>query len=584
MRTIKQLLALLSLVFMLDASAASTDVVKAVASCGDLASVDISDVGGQGSKITKADTITRNGRQVCSVEGTMAPTIGFKITLPLDSWTQRYLQVGCGGLCGRVSTEAGAAEGCKPLKDEGFVVAGTDMGHSGMSSEFGNDPQKREDFAYRAEHLTAVLSKKLIKVFYGRPQSYAYFTGCSDGGREALMEAQRYPDDFDGIIAGAAALNFLTQNAVYHAWQAVSNTGADGKPVLIASRLSILHNAVLKQCGAVDGVIADPRSCKVDVAALQCKADDTSNCLTAAEVSTVRRLYDGPRDPVSGKRLTIGGPLPGSELAWQGVFVPNSKEAGIFSSMVSLQVLQNLAYPTNPPAGFKLSQVEFTEASFNKLRAMHPLYDATNPDLSAFAKAGRKLILWHGLSDQHISPLNTIAYHHALEQFMGQQQTAAFERMFLFPGMEHCGGGVGVTAIDLLTPMLEWVEHGKAPEEIIAHTAAPRKGPGSFGAPTDRPQAGAGSPPGGPQGGPPPGGMPPGGMPSGGMPPGGPMGEAPGAPAVAKVQQSRPVYAYPYLAVYNGSGDKNAAASYSRSQQPARYEIPDWIGADFFKP
>lgn len=572
----KKLLALLGLSLLLMGSAqaapASVAVVKPVKSCDALAALDISDIGGAGSKLSKAELVTRNGKQVCAVEGTMAPTIGFKATLPVDSWTQRYLQIGCGGLCGRISMEAGAAEGCQPLKDEGFVIASTDMGHAGQSSEFGNDPQKREDFAYRAVHLTAVLSKKLIKEFYGRPQAYAYFNGCSDGGREALMEAQRYPDDFDGIIAGAAALNFLTQNAVYHAWQAAANTGADGKPVLVASRLPILHQAVLKQCGAVDNVINDPRQCQVDLAPLQCKTDDTSNCLSAAEISTVRRLYDGPRDPASGKRLTIGGPLPGSELAWAGVFVPNSKEAGIFSAMVSAQVVQNLAYPVNPPAGY---QVEFTEAGFNKLRAMHPLYDATNPDLSRFAKAGHKLILWHGLSDQHISPLNTIAYHHAVEQLMGAQQTAAFERLFLFPGVQHCGGGEGLSGIDLLTPMLDWVEQGRAPEQIVAHTAAPRKGPGSFGAPL------AGGPPGGPAGaarGASPG------MPPQGMPPGPPPGAMPEAPAAPTLQQSRPVYAYPYLAVYNGSGDRNVASSYRRSEQPARYEIPDWLGADFFKP
>lgn len=554
----KKFLALLGLSLLLlgNAQAARpTEVVKAVKSCGDLLGTDLHEFGG---KLTRAETVTRNGKQVCSVEGVMAPTIGFKATLPVDGWTQRYLQLGCGGLCGRVSMEAGAAEGCQPLRDEGFVIASTDMGHAGQSSEFGNDPHKREDFAYRAVHLTAMLSKKLIREFYGRPQSYAYFTGCSDGGREALMEAQRYPDDFDGIIAGAAALNFLVQNAVYHAWQATSNTGPDGKPVLIAARLPVLHAAVLRQCGATDGVIADPRGCKVDVAAMQCASADTGNCLTAAEVSTVRRLYDGPRDPSSGKRLTIGGPLPGSELGWAGVFVPNSKEAGIFSTMVSLQVLQNLAYPVNPPDGYQLSQVQFTEAGFNQLRAMHPLYDATSPDLSAFAGAGRKLILWHGLGDPHISPMNTIAYHHAVEQFMGPQQTAAFERLFLFPGMHHCGGGEGVTAIDLLTPMLEWVEHGKAPEQIISRTAAPRQGAGAFGAPTARPPAG------GPQG--------------------GPMGAPPDGPAVAKVQQSRPVYAYPYLAVYDGRGDPNRAASYGRSRQPVPYDLPDWLGADFFKP
>ena len=292
----------------------------------------LGEVGG-GSRIASATEASRRGVAVCEVEGVLTSTIGFKVMLPLQTWAGRYLQVGCGGLCGHASLEVGAADGCALLEAGSFVIASTDMGHQGMGGEFGQDPQKREDFAHRAVHLTAVATKKLIRAFYGRDAAHAYFTGCSDGGREALVEAQRYPGDFDGIVAGAPAMNFQVQNSLYHAWQARSNTGTDGKAVLAASRLPLLHQAVLDRCdrldGQVDGVILDPRACRFDPGVLLCRSnrpEDAASCLTAAEVEAVRRLYDGPRDAATSERLTIGGPQPGSELAWAGVFVP--REAG----------------------------------------------------------------------------------------------------------------------------------------------------------------------------------------------------------------------------------------------------------------
>jgi feruloyl esterase len=217
-------------------------IVTPAQACSDLLRVDLSGVAGPGSRVVTAAEGSNDGVPVCSVE-VLAPTIGFKVLLPTQTWTQRFLQVGCGGLCGRISIEIGAAEGCAALKAGGFAIAATDMGHQGMGGEFGSDPQKREDFAHRAVHLTAAASKKLLRTFYGRAEAYAYFTGCSDGGREALVEAERYPQDFHGIIAGAPALNFQVQNAIYHTWQARSNQGSDGKAILLAARLPLLHAA-----------------------------------------------------------------------------------------------------------------------------------------------------------------------------------------------------------------------------------------------------------------------------------------------------------------------------------------------------
>jgi feruloyl esterase len=517
-------------------------------------------IGGAGSRITAAAEGSHDGIAMCIVEGTLAPAIGFKVLLPTRTWTGRYLQVGCGGLCGRVSLQVGAADGCTPVTDGGFAIGSTDMGHAGMGGEFGQDPQKRADFAYRAVHLTAVLSKALVRAFYGRDADYAYFTGCSDGGREALMEAQRYPHDFDGIIAGAPAMNFQVQNGLFHAWQARSNQGPGGTPVLLAPRLPLLHSAVLEQCdrldGQVDGLLADPRACHVDLTAAQCRgseADGTARCLTPAEVEVARRFYDGPRDPSTGERLTAGGPQPGSELAWAGVFVPASASQPIFSERITLDALRNLSFETNPPASFGLSDVRFDRGWIDRLRPLHPLYDATNPDLAAFAAAGGKLILWHGWSDPHISPMNTIAYHDAVGAELGTATRDAFERMYLLPGVHHCSGGEGPSRIDLLTPMMAWVEQGTAPDAIVSRAAG--RGPASgFGLPTA----------------PPPGGRPP----TTGV----------SLPRTASGGGARPVYPYPHIATWDGKGDPTLASSYVRGTTGAAAPVPAWAGSDFFRP
>ncbi|WP_372168521.1 tannase/feruloyl esterase family alpha/beta hydrolase [Xanthomonas axonopodis] len=565
-----------------DAPTASTDrpgagpaalgVVAAKAACADLAGFDLTAIGGAGSRITAAvETTNRAGTTVCAVEGTLAPAITFAVQLPTQSWTQRYLQIGCGGLCGSIAGNVGAADGCAPLNSGGFALAATDMGHQDQDGSFGQNPVKRADFAHRAQHLTAVAAKALIEAFYGQPQKYAYFTGCSDGGREALIEAQRYPDDFDGIIAGAGALNFMAQNAVFHAWQAVSNTGPDGKPILLAGRLPILHRAVVAACdtldGLEDGLIANPLACRFDPATVQCPADatDAAACLTAAEVEVARKFYGGPHDTATGKALTAGGPAYGSELGWAGVYVPQSASDTIFSEKVSLPVLRNMAFETDPPAGFTLADMRFDLATFDRLRMRHRLFDATNPDLSAFAGRGGKLIVWHGWSDPHISPLNSIAYYTAVRQFMGAERTDAFARLYVFPGMYHCANGEGPHQIDLLTPMLAWVEGGTAPDAIEARQPA-QAAASDFGAPR-----GAGGRPGG----------------MGQRPAATPGAQAaalgPTATSATAVERSRPVYPWPYVAAWNGKGDQNQASSFVRG--PAiGFSMPDWAGSNCFAP
>lgn len=533
---------------------ANLPLVKATMACESLKGIDLSAAVGAKSDVLSAVVVRQDGADYCQVRTLIAPHIKSEFLLPVQGWAQRYLQTGCGGLCGVLDIHLDHAKGCVPADTNGLALGSTDMGHASRNlgeGEFGADPQARIDFAYRGVHLTAVLAKQLVQTFYGTPARFNYFSGCSDGGREALVEAQRYPADFNGIAAGAPAMNFQIQNSFYHAWQASSNTDAHGKTILTADKLPILHKAVLEACDALDGqkdgLINDPRQCKFDPAVVQCPPGraDTSQCLTGAQVDTVRKLYAGPQD-AQGRHLTIGGPQYGSELSWEGVFVSKSADQPVPSTFMALGSIKNLIFEQNPPAGYSLKDFHFDAAQFDQVRALHGLYDATNPDLSGYASAGGKLILWHGWSDPHISPINTIAYYTAVNQLMGTEKTGTFAKLFLFPGMYHCGMGDGPSEFDLLTPLMRWTESNLAPTVLVAHTmtAPPFKMNG-------RPPA-----------------------------------DLPPMPDFMKnkvADKTRVIFAYPDHAVYKGSGNPSDPASYTRqkSVEPASY---DWYGDAFMKP
>ncbi len=526
-------------------------VVKPVVDCSKLASVDLSDIGGVGSTISSATVTaaTINGASVnfCTVKGTLAPSNTFQVALPVDSWTQRFAELGCGGLCGNLSdptkqTSFSFSYTCPLVQQGGFVTAATDMGHSGQSTAWTTDPQKQADFAYRGQHITTLAAKKLIQAYYGQAQKYSYFVGCSDGGREALMAAQRYPSDYNGIVAGAPAAHFQIQNSLYHGWSVESNstTGTSaGKAVLYADKAQVLHKAVVAACGgqsgAADGLIADPRVCHFDPASIQCaaSASDTSICLTAAEVATATKIYSGPTDSTTGVRMLGGSPQYGSEANWIGVEVPtsNSTDAPVsVTSLFSYTIVSgayNLIF-TGSPAMPNIDSFGYQDASFypTYLQANHPLNDATNPDLSAFKKAGGKLILWHGWADQHISPLYTIAYYQAVQSTMGEASANEFTRLYVVPGVGHCGGGEGFPNIDLVSQITGWVEHGAAPNAVMAYQ-------------TD---------------------------------------------AANKVTASRPVYPYPAVAKFTGSGDWHDGANFTQGAPLYTAAAPDWAGSSFYTP
>jgi feruloyl esterase len=368
-------------------------------------------------------------------------------------------------------------------------------------------------------------------------------------------------------------MNFTTQNTFYHGWNARTNTGADGKPILTADKLLILHRAVVAKCdeedGLKDGLVSKPLSCHFDPAVVECKpGQEPASCLTSAQVKVAREIYAGAHDS-AGNKMVLSGPLLGSELAWEGVYIPRAGEDRTMSGMISAGTLKYLAYDRNPPASYTLQDLKFDTASFESTTKLHGLYDATDPDLSPFAAAGGKLILWHGLADPHISPLNTVAYYTAMQKLLGKDAVDKFARLYLFPGGYHCGGGEGPFSVDLMSAIMAWVERGDAPNALIASHSVGGEGNG-------------------PPSGVPPGGRPPlgpGGLPpnmAGGPPPGMPQG-GPGGPA--KADRTRPVFPYPLTAQYTGSGSIDDARNFvAGTPHPVPAGLLIWLGSAFYSP
>lgn len=531
-------------------------IVKPAMECAELFDIDIVDIGGLGSKINDVFLDTSNGVEVCVVNATLAPANIFILLLPTETWEQRYMQTGCGGLCGEVTLYARASMGCQTLNNGGFAMAATNMGHGGgMGNDgtWGVSAQLRADFAYRAQHIVSLASKKLIRMFYGQDPAYSYFNGCSDGGREALMEAERFPDDFDGIIAGAPAMLFQIQNTFYHGWQALSNTDADGYGILLSDKLPALHRAVLNACdandGVEDGLISQPSRCSFDPSVLQCdEGIDNTECLTEEEIDVVNKFYKGPTDNNTGAYLTAGQPVHGSELEWQNVYVEDDATTTLKSFDYANPVLRYLAFPTVDP-NRSVETLEFTEKTLNDLRTLAPLYDATMADLSAFEKKGGKLILWHGLSDPEISPVNTLTFHKRMLQVMGSERVEGFERLYLLPGVAHCGSGVGPSGLDLVTAMMTWVESKQAPVGI--ETASTEWTYSAFGnIDSEGPQAQDTHPT--------------------------------YNVSVTLPNMTRPVFPWPFTAVYDGTGDVYNASSWSQGPPNEILKTRIWPGSNLF--
>jgi feruloyl esterase len=413
----------------------------------------------------------------CRVIGLIQPTpqseIRFQVWLPLEQWNGKFSAVGNPGWGGGIMVNApngGQGGGLVGQLRRGYAVAANNTGHpsgTGLdAARFGHDaPERLVDFAWRAHHETAVVAKRLVEIMYGRPPAHSYFIGNSSGGYQGLMEAQRFPDDFDGIVAGAPTNNWTRQMAAgLDGLLAFAKAPAD----VPATRIfEILRRGVMSACdgidGNVDGLILDPRRCTFDPVQLLCSPQREADCLTESQVAAARRVYAGFVDPRSGTKLFPGLSL-GSEGYWGESLdpqTPNATRLSYWQWLVFADPAWNWrTFSFDTPAGY--------EALQKSERQLGPIMNAVNPDLTAFRRRGGKLIVWHGWSDQRVPPLNSIEYHADVQRVFanssgGSANIDNFYRLFLIPGLAH-----DVAAFDFQTALENWVERGVAPELVAA--------------------------------------------------------------------------------------------------------------------
>jgi hypothetical protein len=458
----------------------------------------------------------------CRVMAEDMPTadsdIKIEVWMPVAGWNGKFRGQANGGFAGEIDYHL---LGFAVL--QGYASAGTDTGHAASAVDASwalGHPEKTVDFAYRAIHEMTVVGKATVKAFYGEGAKHSYFAGCSNGGRQALMEAQRYPEDYDGIIAGAPA-NHWTHLLASSIWDMQATT-LDTASYIPGSKVPAIAHAVLAACdakgGAKDGILNDPRKCRFDPATMLCKEADSDSCLTQRQVTALKKLYEGARDskgqPIfpgfvpggeegpGGWRLWITGPAPGKALLFAFGY-------GYFSNMV---------YEKSDWDYKKVNLDDAVEASDKKFAGVLNAMDA---NMKGFESHGGKLVLYHGWNDPGISPLSVINYYDSVVKKMGQQETDSFMRLYMVPGMQHCMGGPGADVFggfgisptndpqhNIYVALEEWVEKGTPPSGVIASKLE---------------------------------------------------GELP----AAKVTMTRPLCVYPQEAIYKGSGDPNAAANFA---------------------
>jgi hypothetical protein len=438
----------------------------------------------------------RNLPAFCRVVAQARPSSDSNITLevwmPLKGWNGRLEGLGNGGFAGMIDTfELGAAVA------NGYSATANDAGHTGSPIDAAwaiGHPEKVVDFGHRGVHETARIAKLVAQQFYGSAPKHSYFAGCSDGGREALMEAQRYPEDYDGILAGAPANN----------WTGLQSMAAADIDALIAppgafipqSKIPTIAQAVVAACdeidGVRDGILNDPRQCKFDPASIQCKeGEDTDKCLTPSQIATLKSLYAGLRD--AHGQVVHPGYLPGAEEGpggW-GAWITGPAPVKGYIAFFAIGYFSDMVF----------EKTDWDVKTFNVDRDL-PLarqktaaaLDAVNPDLKAFGSRGGKLILYHGWNDPAIPAVNTVNYYGQVVEKLGQAGSDSFVRLYMVPGMQHCDGGLGADTFgqsgtwaadpqrNMRTVLENWVEKGATPAVIVATKTAPAA-PGETGAP-----------------------------------------------------------------------------------------------------
>lgn len=415
--------------------------------------------------------------------------IGFELRLPV-TWDRRFLFQGGGGMDGTVRAALGPASGTNPnpALARGFAVVSTDAGHTGApplpeaDASFARDQQARIDNAYRSIDRVTQVAKQIIAQYYGEPWRYAYFDGCSNGGRQGLMAAQRFPLYFDGIVSGAPAFR-VTHAAIGSAWETlaflkIAPKDAAGHPILSRAfsdaDLNLVANRILKACDALDGIadglVMNPRACRFNPESLACPGAKQPTCLSHEQVSALERVMGGPKNS-RGEAIYSNWPWdPGiASPGWRQLKLGTSATAQPNSIDILLMLPGLKGYFMYPyDASFDPLKFDFDKDT-SRVDDTAALQDPTSTDVSTFVQHGGKLLLYHGMADPFFSALDTEAYYGRLAQDNGGlDKTMSFARFFQVPGMNHCAGGPALDNFDALTAITEWVEQGKAPDSMIA--------------------------------------------------------------------------------------------------------------------
>jgi hypothetical protein len=426
------------------------------------------------ARVVPADATTP---QHCRVLGMITPEVAFEVNLP-ERWNRRFYMTGNGGLAGDALDGANNGDRTAALTN-GFVHARTNTGHDARKEPSGtfilSNPQKAVDYAYRAVHVTAETAKKIATEYYAKPITFSYWNSCSNGGRQGLLEAQRYPDDFDGIVANAPWVD-QTGFMIGAMWNQRALTEAPVTP----AKLNLLAEKVMTACDAVDGLkdglIDDPRACRFDpvrdVPACRDGAD-AADCFTPAQAAAVKKIYDGPSSKgmpffpgfMLGSEAVTTAPNGSSASGWTNAIVPAQPAAKPADFNLAEGIMKYLVLdPPQPNYDFMTFDYDRDPALVER---WSKLADAKDADLSKFRKSGGKVIMTYGWADQILQPLMGVRYYEAVVAKNGAN-TRDFARLFMMPGVAHCGGGIGPDRLDAVTAVIDWVEKNKAPESLLA--------------------------------------------------------------------------------------------------------------------
>jgi hypothetical protein len=449
-------------------------------------------------------------KQYCDVTGYVAPQNKFELKLPLPGdWNQKFYFYACGGFCGTVFTDA-----CNLGLARGYASVTGNGGHDSVLGFDGiwaaNAPELQEDFGWRSNHVVTLIAKAITTRYYGKPIKYSYMAGNSKGGQAVLLEAQRFPEDFDGLMPSAPVYDYTGRNTSAAAWFAQAVNDGHGGSVLNAAAAQAVHKSVLEHCGAQagveEGLVTDPPSCKWQPEMIACTQGTSGPiCLDARQVAAVKHLM-APATNSKGEVLWAYPYIPGTETEWGGWNYFSVPRAGYPPMLANMQLPgQYLGYFVDEKIREKVDAFNFDfDRDPATLARSRRIYDATSVDLRAFKARGGKILMWHGWADGAIAATSSIGYYEGVMRFMGgRKQTEDFFRLFLVPGVHHGGGGPGLTEFDSMTALENWEEKGEAPEKLIAQRLAN-----------------------------------------------------------GVVERSRPVFPYPVLARYSGKGDPKQADSF----------------------